>query len=99
MNDQKPTKHTGPPIDSEQSPRITLAKEKDLERIEKDKTRLQTKFKEFDRAVQPKDLADGEQAIAFVKALSETPSQPTVDEVRLYVRKNGRLFKFTGSEV
>jgi len=99
MSDQKPTKHTGPPENQEQSPRITMTEDKNRKVTEKKFSKKQADIKEFDRAVLLVDLAEGEQAFASVSALSESPTTPSTDEVRLYFRTGGRLFKFTGSEV
>jgi len=73
--------------------------QKGFQSIEQEISKKQGSFKSFDRAVKLDDLVDDEWAVAYVTALTETPSSPSSDEVRLYHRRDGRLYKWTSTEV
>lgn len=51
------------------------------------------------KALTREDLKDDEFAIAKVSALSESPTSPSSDKLRLYYRNDGKLFKLEFTEV
>ena len=51
------------------------------------------------RALTLEDLKDSEFALAKVPALSESPTSPSSDRLRLYYRNDGKLFKLEFTEI
>jgi len=60
--------------------------------VEKELRKKAPVVKQFSRALKPADLKENETAIAYVSAKTESPSLPLTDEVREYVKLNGRMF-------
>lgn len=73
-----------------------------LKALEKQFQGKQNALKVFTEPLQrsSKELGRGELGIATIKQYSESPTSPATDEVRIYYKTlDGRLIKFTGTEV
>jgi len=60
--------------------------------VEKELRKKSPVIKQFTRGLKPADLKENETAVAYVSAKTESPALPATDEVREYIKLNGRMF-------